>query len=31
MKSIPKEASFLAGLGGSGSGYQGGWDWVQKV
>lgn len=24
MKPIPKEASFLAGLGGSGSGYQGG-------
>lgn len=30
MNSIPKEANFLAASGGSGSGYKGGWDWVQR-
>lgn len=30
MNSIPKEANFLAGSGGSGSGYGGGWDSVQR-
>lgn len=30
MISIPKEANFLAGSGGSGSGYGGGWDSVQR-
>lgn len=30
MNSIPKEANFLAESGGSGSGYGGGWDSVQR-